>query len=732
MFLHFRTRTFLQISLLITMLTLQSHALEIGGSLQLHPTSVPIDHGQLDAAGMYWLSTSISPLDFVENPGLIATDPRLEAIVQAGQEGYKIALGLTWDFKTRALRIPEPDTEAEQKLMVIAYRILAKVGPYVDTITLGNSPGAQTLEQDLALNTEGVIPLVRFVERTLIAGVDPYFSLHPAYSRPEIYIAAAFPSFLQEELQNHPDVVEMMRFIENDPKVTGLAMQLQVANVDEIEASLATARQFITEKPILIPEYSIAPIFGHHLDERIGDSEAGILFLTQYEHPLDWTLRQWLVWAGSNGISAQEFADGINTRSWYPPHFLLNCLDAFHTYGVRLACYPLWQATSGESMTRDPDGFLKNPLFLPAIPQASGTGDAMQPNPLVYHDAMLWIENHPTSGKKSEANYFRNILLDEGPDPYVYQHTNGDYYLMVTKGRYLELWRSRSFVDLEHAEHKIIFNPPFIGSNGKNLWAPEIHRIEGVWYVYYTATATSIPRGANEDDYRYVHVLRNHSEDPFDDTWEDLGKINTAAPGIDGHIFEWNQERYFAYSPYVGKQSGIAIARMVSPTEIQQPEVIIGLPFYEWEMTLPREILEGPQFLIGPGEEVFIAYSAGACWDDNYGLGYFRASKQSNLLDPASWERSPTQVFNFSERHSVYGPGHNCFTKSPDRTEDWIVYHAKSQSSTECAGRSTRAQRIGWDQAGRPMFGEPVPTWIYLSVPSGTETDTEITVDPMP
>ena len=335
-------------------------------------------------------------------------------------------------------------------------------------------------------------------------------------------------------------------------------------------------------------------------------------------------------------------------------------------------------------------------------------------------NGVAWVDTHRSTVSESQTGSFQNPILDEGPDPYVYQHEDGNYYLMVTKGRYLELWRSQSFVDLEQAESKKIFFPPLIASNGNHLWAPEIHNIDGIWYVYYTATDSTIPDGANEDDYRFVHVLRNTSADPFDDKWEDLGKMNQARAGIDGHIFEWNGERYFAYSPYIGHQSGIALAKMKSATEIEQPEVLIGLPFYEWEMTLPREILEGPQFLVGPGEEVFIAYSAGACWDDNYGLGYFRAVKSSDLLDPESWERSPTQVFNFSEKNSVFGPGHNCFTKSPDGTEDWIVYHGKDTSSNECAGRSTRAQRFSWDKNGRPLFGEPVPTWIYLAVPSNS------------
>ena len=129
--------------------------------------------------------------------------------------------------------------------------------------------------------------------------------------------------------------------------------------------------------------------------------------------------------------------------------------------------------------------------------------------------------------------------------------------------------------------------------------------------------------------------------------------------------------------------------------------------------------MEGPQFLVGPKDKVFIIYSAGACWDNNYGLGLFAADKDADLLKPGSWERSTHQVFEQCPDSSVFGPGHNCFTKSPDNKEDWIVYHAKPTSSNECADRSMRAQSFTWDDEGIPLFGKPVSIGPRFSSPSG-------------
>jgi GH43 family beta-xylosidase len=196
--------------------------------------------------------------------------------------------------------------------------------------------------------------------------------------------------------------------------------------------------------------------------------------------------------------------------------------------------------------------------------------------------------------------YFANPILAAGPDPYVHLHTDGYYYTMVTVGDRLKIWKSKSFTDLADAESKVVWNKPDTGPNSCCIWAPELHFIDNAWYIYYTATDGSNPVDAS----RYVFVMRNENADPLSDGWEDLGRINTAKPGIDGQVFEYKGQRYFVYSPYVGHQSGLSIAKMSSPWTIMQPETLLGLPIYDWEKTPPREIMEGPQFLEGPEDKI--------------------------------------------------------------------------------------------------------------------------------
>jgi len=74
--------------------------------------------------------------------------------------------------------------------------------------------------------------------------------------------------------------------------------------------------------------------------------------------------------------------------------------------------------------------------------------------------------------------------------------------------------------------------------------------------------------------------------------------------------------------------------------------------------------------------KTFIVCSAGHCPTPDYKLGMLTYNGTGDPLDSASWVKSPNPVFQRSNANGVYGPGHNGFFKSPDGTEDWIVYHA--------------------------------------------------------
>lgn len=329
----------------------------------------------------------------------------------------------------------------------------------------------------------------------------------------------------------------------------------------------------------------------------------------------------------------------------------------------------------------------------------------------------LWVAISAAAAAEEEApreGFFSNPLLMSGPDPWVTRE--GDYYFyMHTLGDRLAIWKTRDITDLRNAEQKTIWTPPASGPNTQSIWAPELHRIDGKWYVYYTAAASE----HDDDDHRGVFVLENEADDPLQGEWRDRGRINTRYPGIDGTTFSYAGQRYFVYSPYVGPDSVLAIARMKDPATLTEPEVILARPDRPWERQGGRQILEGPEFLLGPKGDLFLVYSASACWSDDYSLGMLRAPAGSDPLDASAWRKFPTPVFAKSPENGVFAPGHNGFFTSRDGKEHWIIYHANPEPDMKCTPkRAPRIQPFHFDADGLPVFGTPVSADERLRKPS--------------
>lgn len=315
---------------------------------------------------------------------------------------------------------------------------------------------------------------------------------------------------------------------------------------------------------------------------------------------------------------------------------------------------------------------------------------------------------------------FQNPILPDGADPWMVKDKDGSYYLTVTLGNRIALWKSNSMTGLAEAEPVTVWTPEPSGPYSHNLWAPELHYIDGRWYIYYTAN------DGGGDDTRRVCVLELQGQDPLKDEWVFKGAVNTAYPGLDGTVISHQGELYFFYSGYghfPDYGSAIYAAKMENPWTLSGTNALISAPTESWEKQGGMAINEGPVFLRRNGR-IFLIFSASATWSDDYCLGMTSIAEGSDLLDPLAWEKHPGPVFVKNPDEGVYAPGHNSFTGSPDDSEDWIVYHAYSYSESEMkrsegSRRSTRMQKISWNEDGSPDFGAPAGLQQNLDLPSG-------------
>ncbi|MBS4202036.1 family 43 glycosylhydrolase [Bacillus sp. FJAT-49732] len=324
----------------------------------------------------------------------------------------------------------------------------------------------------------------------------------------------------------------------------------------------------------------------------------------------------------------------------------------------------------------------------------------------------------PAVNKKEPFAIFENPVLGDGADPWVVKHSDGYYYYTHTTGRDITIWKSKTLTGLANAPKKVVYTPSDNGPHSQSIWAPELHFIDGKWYIYFAASG-------NTGSHR-MYVLQSEGSDPFGSysfpERTEYGKISdpTDKWAIDGTVLEYKNKLYFIWSGWEGDvnvSQHLYIAPMSNPWTISGERVEISRPELTWEKNGFPLINEGPQVLKNKQGKVFIIYSASGSWTNDYCLGMLSFGGK-NPLDASSWTKNPTPVFETNTEADVYGPGHSSFVKSPDGKEDWIVYHAAKFKDGGWT-RNVRMQKFSWNKDGSPNFGKPVGTQTLLRVPSG-------------
>ncbi len=84
---------------------------------------------------------------------------------------------------------------------------------------------------------------------------------------------------------------------------------------------------------------------------------------------------------------------------------------------------------------------------------------------------------------------FANPVVRQRADPHVFLHADGQYYFTATAPEYdrIELRRTRDLNKLATAETRVVWRKHASGPMSYHIWAPEIHWIDGKWYIYFTA-----------------------------------------------------------------------------------------------------------------------------------------------------------------------------------------------------------------------------------------------------
>ncbi|MCD8188899.1 MAG: family 43 glycosylhydrolase [Clostridiales bacterium] len=312
---------------------------------------------------------------------------------------------------------------------------------------------------------------------------------------------------------------------------------------------------------------------------------------------------------------------------------------------------------------------------------------------------------------KSSVIYNQKWIAQRA-DPYVYRHTDGLYYFTASIPSYdcIFLRRSETLAGLAQAEEHVIWRKHDSGPQSIHVWAPELHYVQGRWYVYYSA--------GDKDDIWAIrpYVLECLGQDPIADPWIERGKIQRAEHddfsfesfSLDATVFQLGERWYYIWSEKVGVGKQIAnlyIARMRTPYQLDTPQVLISSPSYDWER-VGFWVNEGPAVLFH-GDRLFLTYSASETGVD-YCMGMLSCKVTDDPIDPAVWKKERYPVLRTDEALQIYGPGHNCFTKD-EAGQDIMIFHARTER--EIVGnplynpnRHAMVMPLRYDEKDWPIF----------------------------
>ncbi len=332
-----------------------------------------------------------------------------------------------------------------------------------------------------------------------------------------------------------------------------------------------------------------------------------------------------------------------------------------------------------------------------------------------------------TDNKTAFEGALPNPFILERADPQITRHTDGRYYFTATVPAYdrIVLRGADTLLGLRDAEETTIWVQHPDGPMGSHIWAPELHWIDGAWYVYFAAGEAE---SATADVWRIrMYVLENRNADPLTGEWTEKGQIATPIDSfsLDATTFAHNGTRYLCWAqhdpaPPKAPTRACSSPNSPNPWTVKGAPVELSRPELPWE-TIRFAVNEGPYAIVRNGK-VFITYSAAGTGAE-YCMGLLTADADADLLDPGAWTKHPDARSSPPARPTASsGPA---TTRSPwtrTGTTFWSSTPAPTRRSS--ATRSTTptgtaaCSRSAGTRTARPTSGSRFPrTRACLGIP---------------
>lgn len=321
-----------------------------------------------------------------------------------------------------------------------------------------------------------------------------------------------------------------------------------------------------------------------------------------------------------------------------------------------------------------------------------------------------------TSGEPVKASpTYKNPLNVYIGDPYVLHAPDGHYYIYGTGGGFgtdvataFPTFTSTNLVDWTPVGQTYRRDPASSWCVGA-FWAPEVYRVNGRFYMFYSAQWRDNPTNEKEN-FRIGVAVADSPTGPFRDLRN--GPIfDPGYPIIDADVlFDTDGRMYLYYSRCCYKHPveseladwarkegwyseieeswiyGVELKPDFSgvigePVQLLRPPVSFADWHAGWENRSPlshavnRRWTEGPCSFQHNGK-YYLMYSANSVAGPDYALGYATAEHPLGPFEKA--KNNPVVQKNTDIGGDVTTTAHNCVTTSPDGKEMYCLYGART------------------------------------------------------
>jgi GH43 family beta-xylosidase len=258
-----------------------------------------------------------------------------------------------------------------------------------------------------------------------------------------------------------------------------------------------------------------------------------------------------------------------------------------------------------------------------------------------------------------------------GQDPWIVPMEGRSHYLLVqssAKNRIVG-WEFKHF---RFVREYVLWEPPRRSGHSRQVWAPELHEINGTYYIYFAASD-----GRHGNHRMYVLESRN-----LTGPYQEVGKICDPEHdvwAIDLTVFSHEGKMYAVWSGWENPNDGfpqkLYIAAMSDPVTLQNQRRLLTEPELDWEMSFAK-VVEGPEVYRGKNGQLAILYAADASWTTSYKTGLLEWNG-GPILAASSWVKRPQPL--------ITNGGHGTVVTIDN--QEWLVFHSKSTSDMGWANR---------------------------------------------